>query len=293
MNRTSRTRSLPNAIPAYEQRRQLRQWLARWPHQFKADLRRQHALRLHVLVIALLMLGTLLGGGLALRLAGVDALWLRYLILLPACYPIYLGLLRLWATLLLRKASEVVDFPLVDLPPAQSLAPPFKSGGGGDFGGGGASGDFGSGGASGEFGSAASPADAARLPSPPEVGAPSWISSPESSTLSSAADSDEGAVVAVPLVLVGALGFALGGAVFALFGVEVLLAVAVEVALASVAGAYAWRHQQQGWWACAVQHTLPGALVAIVAGVALGAAIDYWWPAAQSLPEAWQLWRAG
>ncbi|MFG6430975.1 hypothetical protein [Roseateles sp. LYH14W] len=114
-----------------------------------------------------------------------------------------------------------------------------------------------------------------------------------------ASDLDEGALVLLPIAaLVGmalALAALLGAGVSLLFGVEVLMAVSVEVALAAFAAGLAWRHQRQfdrgGWLRCALQHTWAGALAFLLAGVGLGAAIDRWMPQAESLPHAVKIWR--
>lgn len=114
-----------------------------------------------------------------------------------------------------------------------------------------------------------------------------------------ATGADEGALILLPIAaLVGmalALAALLGTGVTLLFGVEILMAVSVEVALAAFAAGLAWRHQRQfergGWLRCALRHTWVGALAFIVAGVALGAALDRWMPQAESLPHAVQLWR--
>lgn len=110
---------------------------------------------------------------------------------------------------------------------------------------------------------------------------------------------DEGALVLLPIAaLIGmalALAALLGAGVSLLFGVEVLMAVSVEVALAAFAAGLAWRHQRQfdrgGWLRCALQRTWAGALAFMLAGVGLGAAIDRWMPQAESLPHAVKLWR--
>jgi hypothetical protein len=114
-----------------------------------------------------------------------------------------------------------------------------------------------------------------------------------------ASNLDEGAVVLLPIAaLIGmalALAALLGAGVSLLFGVEVLMAVSVEVALAAFAAGLAWRHQRQfdrgGWLRCALQHTWAGALAFLLAGVGLGAALDHWMPQAESLPHAVKLWR--
>jgi hypothetical protein len=112
-----------------------------------------------------------------------------------------------------------------------------------------------------------------------------------------AAGADEAAVVLVPLAMAVAVAVALaavlGFGVTALFGVEVLLSVTVEVALASAAAGLAWRHQadvgHSGWLACALAYTWRGALMLWLTGVLLGGAIDHWLPQADSLPQAVRL----
>lgn len=114
-----------------------------------------------------------------------------------------------------------------------------------------------------------------------------------------ASGADEGALLLLPIAaLIGmalALAALLGTGVTLLFGVEVLMAVSVEVALAAFAAGLAWRHQRQfdrgGWLRCALRHTWAGALAVLVGGAALGAALDRWMPDAESLPHAVKLWR--
>ncbi|MCE4557354.1 hypothetical protein [Pelomonas cellulosilytica] len=118
--------------------------------------------------------------------------------------------------------------------------------------------------------------------------------------LDAASAADEGALVLLPIAavigMVLLLATVLGAGVSLLFGVEVLMAVSVEVALAAFAAGLAWRHQRQfqrgGWLRCALHHTWAGALVFLMAGVALGAALDHWVPQAESLPHAVRLLRA-
>ncbi|WP_431049540.1 hypothetical protein [Roseateles sp. L2-2] len=278
--------------PSFAQRQHAR---LRWVEALRRQLRSRFLLRLHVFVIAMLMLGALMLGGAGLRAMGVEALAWRYALLLPASYLIYLGLLRVWARALLRHDGSPLDGTpdLLDFGSqlAGSLgrgrAPvPFRSGGGGDFGGGGASGDF---------STSASTALSTDLPTPFSTACPSHLST-AGDALGSTGDAvgglDEGLVIAVPIALILAIGAALGFCVFGLFGVEVLLAVSVEVALASVAGGMAWRRMsEEGWWRCAVRRTWGPALGLLLVGVLLGAAIDHWMPAADSLPHAWQLVR--
>lgn len=119
------------------------------------------------------------------------------------------------------------------------------------------------------------------------------------SAFEAASGLDEGALVLLPIAALVAMALALaallGAGVSLLFGVEVLMAVSVEVALAAFAAGLAWRHQRQfergGWLRCALQHTWVGALVVVLAGVGLGAALDRWMPQAESLPHAVRIWR--
>lgn len=258
---------------------------ARWIASMRGKLHRERWLRCHVLLIAGLTLLALLLAGALLRACGVDSLAWRYAGALPLSYGVYLLLLRLWARYLLdREESPGSDAAeLLDLLPHGSgrsggPSPGFQSGGGGDFGGGGASGDFGS------LDLAGSSLDGLQ-------GAGRLLGK----TGSALGDADEGAVVAVPLLIVLAimalLAALLGVAVFALFGVEVLLGVALEVGLASWVGGMAYRSQRRGWLPRALGQTWKPALALLLLGVALGALIDHALPAADSLPQALQLLR--
>lgn len=248
--------------------------LRRWEQQTVQTLRRERWLRVHVCLIALLMLLLLMAGGALLRVLGVESLALRYALLLPLAYLSYLGLLRLWAGWLMGRNTgpDTVDGLdlaadlAADLTLSRGGPPVMLSGGGGDFGGGGASGDFGS-----------------------ALDVAGDVAGGTVKLGGELLDSDEGAVVALPLVAVLAIGALLvallGVGVFALFGVDVLLAVALEVGLAGFAGGFAWRRQREGWLTRALGKTWRAALAMLVLGVLLGAAIDHWAPQAQSLPQ--------
>lgn len=262
-------------------------------HETRQRLQRERWLRLHVLMIALLTLGGLMAAGGLLRVLGVESLAWRYAIALPISYLLYLGLLRLWAGHLLGRDSQLLD-QAPDVLDGLNLLPtprggggtgssvPIRTGGGGDFGGGGASGSFevddvldagtGLGEAAGEIAGQTAKLGAAAL------------------------DSDEGAVVAVPLLVVLAIGALLmtllGLGVFALFGVDVLMAVVLELGLAGLAGGFAWRRQREGWLRRALAHTWKPALAMLVLGVALGLLLDHWLPQADSLPHALRLLQA-
>lgn len=236
------------------------------------DLRQRYWLRVHVFTIATLCLLALWLFSHSLMLLGVDSLAVRYAIALPLAYGWYLLLLRIWAQMLLRRESpwDGVDVPVPDGGSPSAEGPSFGSGGGGDFGGGGADASF----------------------EAPDV-LPEATGQAAEGACSLLDGADEGALVLVPLaVLVGAvllIAGLLGAGVFMVFGVEVLLGVAVEVALAAVAGSWAYRGLAEGWLFTALRHTWRGAIAALVLAVALGAAINHWLPEARSFPHAVRL----
>ena len=204
--------------------------------------------------------------------AGLDTLALRWPLVLAAVYAVFLGLLWLWCRWLLSRAEADSD-PGLDGPGFDVAVPHgdalFRSGGGGDFGGGGATGSW----------------DA-------DVGEATLDGAGEAAkaTLEIAASADEGIVIAAPLALIvgiaALIAAALGTAVFGLFGIDVLLGVAVEIAMASAGGALAYRARREGWLAQAWARTRwPIALLLLLAAL-LGIVIDHWVPDAQSLPRA-------
>lgn len=255
--------------------------------QLRAELRQRYWLRLHVAMIALLTLGALWMCSALLMHAGVDSLALRYGLACPVAYVVYLLLLRWWAGALARRESPLdgLDSPDVDLPGAHGGSPacgpgdaPFSSGGGGRFSGGGAD-------ASWDAPDGQALADSTIERTAEGLG----------SVLNGLDGLDEGAVVVVPLAvlagIVALLGGVLGAGVLMLFGVEVLLAVAVEVGLASLAGSLAYKGYREDWLSSALRHTWRGALAVLVLAVALGATLDHWMPEAGSLPHAARLIR--
>lgn len=243
-----------------------------------ADLRERRWLRLHALLIGGVSLAICWVMSRVLDAAGVDSLAWRPVLALWLSYPLYIGLIALWARWLLShddSGPDVDPGDLVDAADALVNAPGsvFRSGGGGDFGGGGASGDFG--GADG-VGDAAGEVLGKTLEG---VGA--------------ALDADEGVVIVVPLAVVigvaAALAAGLGLLVFGLFGVEVLLGVAVEIAFASFGGALAWRAQREGWLTHVLRRTLRPMLVLTALTVAAGWGLHHWVPQAQTVPQALRL----
>lgn len=247
-----------------------------WESRVARDLRQQRMLWLHGLCIGLITLAVTWGASALQMHLGGESLALRYLVSLGVGYFTYLLTVRVWAAALLRREhAEVPDLSGLDVPNFHSGCdrpglPEFHSGGGGDFGGGGASGDFSDG----------------------AVGAADGLGDLAGGALEVAAGSDEAAIVVVPVVAVFLMGCALflgaGSLVLLYFGWEVLLAVAVELAFSYATARTAVRVSREGWASAAVRLTWKPLAGAVVCAVALGAAIDHFLPAAQSLPQALQ-----
>ncbi|WP_428420579.1 hypothetical protein [Methylibium sp.] len=205
--------------------------------------------------------------------AGVDRMALRYPLALAGAYGVFLCLLWLW---LRTKASDYGDVPDPTgfLPSGGGLgdAPlPLHSGGGGDFGGGGASGSF--------DGPAGAWADVAPAPSTsvdlPSIG----------DAAGSAFDADE---LAIPLV---AIALAVGLALASLYVVYVAPALFAELLLDGALSYTLYRRLRAGddsrhWFTTALRRTaLPFALTAVFLAVA-GAALSTYAPRARSIGEA-------
>ena len=246
------------------------------------DLRRRRWLRLHASLIGALTLAAAWATSNGLMVAHIERLSLRYGLAFGVAYLALMGLLYLWARWLISRREAELDVPQIDGGGGGSGVrhepDPFQSGGGGDFGGGGSSGSFD--GVGEVIGEGVSQSAGKAVGTVAEV----------------VGAADEGAVVLIPLAVLlaaaAALGALLGFAVFGLFGVEVLLGVAVEIAFASFGGALAFKAQREGWLGMALRRTAVPAMVALLGVVALGAAIDHWLPQARSLPHALQLLRA-
>jgi len=258
-----------------------------WEHEQRTQLRKRHALWLHGWCIGLLVLGAMWATSHVLMLVGLDSLAWRYLITLGAGYLAFLAVLRVWAGILVGEepdapdpgdaadiGSEVADAALEGLAnrvPASDV--PLASGGGGDFGGGGAQADFG------EVADAGS----------------SLVGDVAGGALEAAGSADEGAVVVVPVVAVFVIGclvvFGFGSLLLTYFGWEVLTTAAVEIAFSYVSARTAVRVVREGWLMAAVRLTWKPLLGALVCAVALGAMLDYFVPQARSLPHAVKLIR--
>jgi hypothetical protein len=256
------------------------------PHRFaqrvRDDLRARRWLRLHCALIGGVTLLAAWACSHVLMRLGTDALWLRYGLSFGVAYAVFLLLLYLWACWLLSRDEG--DVPQIDGggygggSRSTGESPAFRSGEGGDFGGAGGGSSF--------------DAPGVEVPDAVVEGA----SNAAGSVLEVAGAADEGALILVPLALVIgialAIGTMLGFVVFGLFGVEVLLAVAVEVAIASVGGALAYKAGVEGWLGAAWRRTRTAAVIGLLVLVALGGAIDHWMPEARSLPHAVRLLKA-
>lgn len=228
----------------------------RFERQVRADLQRRRWLRIHSFLLGLLCFLACWAISAALMRAGVAGLALRWSLALAGGYLVFLGLLWLWCRWLLSRGEADGDWPL----DAADAAFSGRGGGGVECG------DSGL-----EMGDLAEGA------------------------LNAAGAADEGAAVVVPLAVV--IGIAvliatgLSVAVFGLFGVEVLLGVAVEIAFAAAGGALAFRARREGWLLHATGRTWRPMLALIVVAALLGAVIDHWLPQAGSLPQAIRLLR--
>jgi hypothetical protein len=243
----------------------------RWEAGLRSDLRRRHALRLHGLCIGSFMLALMWAASHLQMVFGVESLAVRYTVSLGIGYFAYLGVLRLWAQRMVAPSASGLDAgDLADgaLDLASGVSPGsdaagFAAGGGGDFAGAGASADF---------------------------GLPEGLGDVAGGALEAAASAEEGAVVAVPLVVVFAIACAVllgAGALLGLyFGWEVLLTVAVEVAFSFASARAAVRLEREGWLTAAVRLTWKPLLASMCLAVALGALVDHFIPTAHSLPQA-------
>lgn len=254
-----------------------------WEARARDGLRKRHALWLHGWCIGLIVLTVMWAAAHLQMLAGSDSLALRYLVTLGVGYLGYLLVLRLWAGVLVGEDPpgdlSGLDIPMPGRPGAAEgsacESSPIEVGGGGDFGGGGATGDF----------SGASDLGGEALK---EVAG---------GALEIAGGADEGAIVLIPVVAVFVAGLAIlfgtGSLLLLYFGWEALLTVAVELAFSYVSARTAVRVVRGGWASAVVSLTWKPLLGALACAVALGGAIDYFLPDARSLPHAVALLRAG
>ena len=254
-----------------------------WEGSVECQLRQRHTLWLHGVCIGTLVLCIMWFAAFVQTQLGIDSLTKRYLVTLGVGYLSYLLILRLWAGAMVRPDSKSPDVGF-DIPATGSghsvdanlpgiRLPPFESAGGGDFAGGGAAGDF---------SGVSSVSDG--------------LGDFASGAIDAAASSDEGAIVVVPVVAIFLIGCALvlglGTLAMLYLGWEILLTVAVEIAFSYVSARTAICVVREGWLSAAVRLSWKPLLGAMLCAVLLGATIDYFLPAANSLPEAIKLLKA-
>lgn len=258
-----------------------RRSVRKWESGMRNTLRQRRILWLHGLWIGLITLAVTWGVSAVQLALGVDSMAVRYLVSLGAGYAVYLVILRIWAAALLGRVHvDGGDLSGVDFPDlgnggcTQSGLPSIHSGGGGDFGGGGASGDY-----------------AVDVP-----GVPDGVVDAAGSAIEVAAGSDEAAIVVVPVVgiflIACALVFGAGSLALLYFGWEVLLAVAIELAFSYVSARAAVRVTRAGWASTAVRLTWKPLAGALVCAVTLGATVDHFLPGAHTLPQALKIVKA-
>jgi len=251
----------------------------RMPQRITAALQKKHLLRLHGLCMGLLVMLVMWAVTAALLHSGVYSMALRYAISLGVGYGVYLLALRLWAAYLVRNAyaRKRGDSWVDGVDPTPGLqfgerTPDWEAGGGGDFGGGGASGDW----VDTEVSSAASNASEASS---------SWTDAVDVVDIGGG---NEGIVI-VPILAVFAglllAFFGFGALLWLYFGVDVLLSVAVELAFSMMTARALVQVERAGWLASAVRLTWKPLLGALVCAVALGALADWWVPDATTLRE--------
>ncbi|MBJ2159963.1 hypothetical protein [Variovorax sp. IB41] len=225
-----------------------------WETQIERDLHRSHSLRTHGILIGTFMLLLMWGvSALQMHLLHVDSLAVRYCLTLGVGYLGYLLVLRWWARRLVENGVGVdLDVGVGDAIDAADLAL-----------------DVAASASNTGFGGAADMAGGA---------------------LELAGESDEGAIIVVPVVAIFlicvAVLFGAGSLVLLYFSWDALLAVAIEVAFSYVSARAAVRVAREGWLVAAVRLTWKPLLGAVISAVILGALLDHFMPQVNSLPEA-------
>jgi len=247
--------------------------------RLRAHLERHHYPRLAMCAVLALagLAGFLTSAG--LLQAGLRSMAWRYGLAALAGYGIFLLGLRLWLTLHGRgrpkledavDALNVIPSPGADPSAASAGETPFQFGGGGGFSGGGAGGSF----------------DTAGIV---EAGSSTDVVSGASGA-ADAADAvsalDEGAVVVIPVLLVGFIVVGLVGVVTVLVGAPGLLA---ELLLDGVIAGAAYRRLRQvplqHWLHGAVRRTWKPVLALTLCLVAAGLLAQWLRPAADSIGD--------
>lgn len=238
-------------------------------------LQKRHWLRLHAALTGGLSLAAMSLISLCLLHAGVHSMGLRYGLALACGYLLYLLLVRLWAGCMLRRDWDGGELPS-DGPglggkSGSADAAGFESGQGGSYGGGGAGGHWDDGAAVPDIAPASSGLEL------PDV------------DVSGLDGLDEGAVVLVPVLLVfAALLIAvtgMGSLMWLVFGADLFLTVAVEVAFALLMTRTLYVVEREGWLLAALRISWKPVLGALVAAVALGLLADWLFPQADTLAQ--------
>ena len=203
---------------------------------------------------------------------------LRYGLALACGYLLYLLLVRLWAGCMLRRdwdagdaGSDVPGFSGKSGSADTADTAGFESGQGGSYGGGGAGGHWGDGAAVPDIAPASSGLEL------PDV------------DVSGLDGLDEGAVVLVPVLLIFAVLLVavtgMGSLVWLVFGADLFLTVAVEVAFALLMTRTLYVVEREGWLPAALRISWKPVLGALVAAVSLGLLADWLFPQADTLAQ--------
>lgn len=236
-------------------------------------LQQRHWLGLHAALTGGLSLAGMSLLSLGLLQAGMHSMAVRYGLALAGGYLLYLLLVRLWAGCMLRRDWEIPDVLSGNSGGSSTClhkSAGFESGQGGSYGGGGANGAW-------------EDTLAEAAPS-----SPSGIDLPDMD-LPDMDGLDEGAVVLVPVLLVfTALLVAVTGAgslLWLVFGADLFLAVAVEVAFALLMARTLYVVEREGWLLVALRLSWKPVLGALIVAVALGALGDWLFPEADTLVQ--------
>lgn len=267
------------------QSRQTRRRSASWTRvqlgrdqHMRRRLQKRHWLRLHAALTGGLSLAAMSLISLCLLHAGVHSMGLRYGLALACGYLLYLLLVRLWAGCMLRRDWDTGDAG-ADVPGSSGKSggadtadtAGFESGQGGSYGGGGAGGHWGDGAAVPDIAPASSGLEL------PDV------------DVSGLDALDEGAVVLVPVLLIFAVLLVavtgMGSLVWLVFGADLFLTVAVEVAFALLMTRTLYVVEREGWLPAALRISWKPVLGALVAAVALGLLADWLFPQADTLAQ--------
>ena len=238
---------------------------ARAIQRVRERLVRESFPRVQMALIVALTGGFGLLASFAMLQVGMDSMAIRYPLALALAYLFFLFLIWLW---LRTNAEDYLDAPditeLLPRPRLSANATDFKSGGGGDFGGGGATGSF-DGPASAIEEATSSPLRA--------VG----------DSVGSVADADELAIPLIAIIL--AIGIALAS-LYVVYIAPVLFAeVLVDGALSYVLFRHLRRQDPEHWLASTFRRTaLPFAATAVFL-VAVGAAMAAYAPGAKSVGQ--------